>query len=94
MTPPVPDGQAKASDFDFYEDVNSEHLIPTAVLEAGATPFTLLAPHMQLQQLRGTPKSASTLLCNSSRLSAKRPQNSQIKSSPAVKKTKTTSGSR
>ena len=37
MTPPVPDGQAKASDFDFYEDVSSEHPIPTAVLEAGAT---------------------------------------------------------
>jgi hypothetical protein len=48
---------------------------------------------MRLQQLRGTPKSTSAPIRNSSRLSAKRPQESQIEPT-AVKKTKTASGSR
>jgi hypothetical protein len=48
---------------------------------------------MWRQQLRGTPTLTSAPMCNSSLLSAKRPQNSQIKPSPAVKKTKTASGS-
>jgi hypothetical protein len=86
----VPDGQASASDFDFYEDVDSEHPIPAN--QAGATPSLILAPsltlaqHPRLQQLRGAvPTRNSTRLA----VTAKRARKPSKKLTPSNKKIKT-----
>lgn len=87
----VPDGQASASDFDFYEDVDSEHPIPVPN-QAGATPSLTSAPsltpaqHPRLQQLRGMAvPTRNTRLA----VTAKRARKPSKKPTPSNKKIKT-----
>jgi hypothetical protein len=56
--PEALDGQASASDFDFYEDSDSIH--PVAATPVSSTSTTL--SHPRLQQLRGTQKMPSPAL--------------------------------
>lgn len=79
---PPPDGQASASDFDFFDDVDSEVPIPLNRLLSTATP-PVGPQHRRLEQLRTTSSTRAT------RSSLKRPQEAAAEPTSSTKKAKT-----
>lgn len=79
-----PDGQASVSDFDFFEDVDSEDPIPVNQLLSTATP-PIGPQHRRLEQLRGSGPASST---RANRSGLKRPQETAPDLTPSTKKAK------